>query len=501
MSASYNSKEKKQLSEPGKTLSQRVARGGVWGFAYRITDSGVGLLRLIILGRLLTPNDFGLLGIALLAMAILETFSATGFHEALVQKKEDISRYLDSAWTASVIRGVFLFILLLLSSHYVALFFNSPEASLIIKVIGVSVLLKGFTNISVVCFQKELEFNKLYLYHLSGNISNFIVAIAAALIFRSVWALVFGLLAGHLVGFFMSYLIHPYRPRLCFDSEKLKELFGFGKWVLGSSALIFLLTQGDDIFVGRLLGVAALGFYQMAYKISNLPATEIDQIVSQVTFPAYSRMQDNLPRLRDAYLKVLQFTAFLSFPIGGLIFVLAPDFTGIFLGEKWMPMVPAMQALVCWGVIRSLTGAINPVFLSLGRPRTVTKLQAVQTVLMFILIYPLTVSWNILGASLAVFFSAFIMFFITNRILIKTINCKTLEFYRLIILPLSLTIIGTLPVIFIKLYGINLAGIYSFFLFVGIFVLVFILMSFVADRFLNYGIRALLRETLEKGLQ
>src|SRR4030042_3395557 len=92
----------------------------------------------------------------------------------------------------------------------------------------------------------------------------------------------------------------------------------------------------------------------MAYRISNMPATEITHVVSQVTFPAYSKIQEDVPRLREAYLRVLQLTTFLSFPLAGLIFILAPDFTKIFLGEKWMPMVPAMMVLVLWGTIRSI---------------------------------------------------------------------------------------------------------------------------------------------------
>ena len=99
-----------------------------------------------------------------------------------------------------------------------------------------------------------MEFNKEFIYQLAGTLADFIVAISAVLILRNVWALVLGLLAGNITRCFVSYLIHPYRPRLNFALEKVKELFGFGKWILGSSILFFLITQGDDIFVGKLLG-------------------------------------------------------------------------------------------------------------------------------------------------------------------------------------------------------------------------------------------------------
>jgi len=390
------------LAKSGESLSQRVVRGGIWVFALRITERGFSLIRLVILARILAPHDFGLMGIALLTMATLDTFSQTGFHAALIQKKDNIDSYLNAAWTVLILRGFILFTILFFIAPYAAIFFKVPQAKAIIQVIGLSVLLQGFTNIGVIYFQKELEFNKQFLYQLSGTLADFIVAVSAALILRSAWALVFGLLAGNVARFIASYLIHPHRPRLSSDLGKVRELWVFGRWVLGSSILIFLITQGDDIFVGKLLGATMLGFYQMAYRISNMPATEITHVISQVTFPAYSKLQDNLPKLREAYLKTLQLAAFLSFPIAGMTFMLAPDFTKIFLGEKWMPMVPAMQMLCVFGVTRSLGATTGPLFQGVGKPNILTQLAVIQLILMVAIIYPLTSKLGIYGTAIAI---------------------------------------------------------------------------------------------------
>ena len=487
----------KNLSKPGDSLSQRAVRGGFWVFSLRIVQRLFSLARLVILARILAPHDFGLMGIALLTMATLETFSQTGFQAALIQKKEDIKSYLDAAWTVLILRGFILFAILYLIAPYAAAFFDTPEAKPIIQVIGLAVLLQAFTNIGVIYFQKELEFNKEFIYQFAGTLADFIVAVSAVLILRNVWALVFGLLAGNAARCIVSYLIHPYRPHLSSDFGKAKELFVFGKWILGSSILVFLLTQGDSIFVGKLLGVTALGFYQLAYRISNMPATEITRVISQVTFPVYSKLQDNIPKLREAYLRTLQLTAFLSIPIAGLIFVMAPDFTRIFLGEKWMPMVPAMMVLVWWGVIRGLVGAISPVFMSMGKPEIVTKMQFFQIILLFTLIYPLTVRWNILGISVAVFLSALVMFFIRSYILIKVIDCKVLEFYMPIIIPVILTLISIFSILFIKIFIIESMSIYLFFSFIGIFILFFGFLSYIADKFSNHKLKGVIRECLQ----
>jgi len=405
------------LLTPGETLSQKVVKSSFWVFFLRIFNQGFSLLRLIILARILSPNDFGLMGIALLAMSILETFSQTGFEQALIQKKEDIESYLNNAWTVLILRGFILFIILYFIAPYVAIFFNAQEAKPIIRVIGFSILFQAFTNIGVIYFQKELEFKKQFIYQLSGTLADFIVAISAVLILRNVWALVLGSLAGSIARCFMSYLIHPHRPCLSKDLGKVKELFGFGKWIMGLSILVFLITQGDDIFVGKILGTTALGFYQLAYRISNIPATEITHVISQVTFPTYSKLQDNLHKLREAYLKVLQLTAFLSFPIAGLIFVLAPNFTKIFLGEKWMPMVPAMQILCIFGVTRSINALFGSFLQGIGKPSILTKAAAIQLTIIIILIYPFIFKMCIIGTSIVVSFSnAVIMFYLFLKI-------------------------------------------------------------------------------------
>ena len=177
-------------------IFSRAAKGGFWVFLLRIIQLFFQTIKLIIFARLLNPYDFGLMGIALLTMTILETFSTTGFQTALIQKKEDMKSYLDIAWTVLVLRGFILFVLLYLIAPYAAIFFKVPQAKLIIQVIGISIIFKALTNIGVIYFRKDLQFNKEFFYQLSGTLTEFIVAVSTALMLRNVWALVFGLLAG-----------------------------------------------------------------------------------------------------------------------------------------------------------------------------------------------------------------------------------------------------------------------------------------------------------------
>ena len=474
-------------------MYQKVINGGFWVFFLRAINQSLHLIKVIILARLLSPNDFGLFGVALLSLAALETFSKTGFDAALIQKKGDIKPYLNTAWTIEVIRGMLIATILFLASPFIAEFFSVSEIIPILRMIGLAAILKGLTNIAVTYFQKELDFKKFFKYQFLGAFADSMTTIAIALLFQSVWALVIGLLAGNLVRLIMSYRIHSYRPKFKFDPSKLKELWSFGKWVLGSGILVFLITHGDDIFVGKLLGITALGFYQLAYLISNAPATEITHVISQVTFPAYSKFQNDIPRLRKAYLKVLGVTTFFSFPVASLIFILAPDFTMIFLGEKWMPMVPAMQVLGLWGLIRSIGATTGPIFQAIGKPESVTKLQLLLLILLMILIYPFAIKWGILGVSLAITLSALLPTLIICFMTIKIIKCNLFVFVKVIILPLVSAMGLILSISLLRLYWINEVNITTFFVFIIVGILIYAGFISLLSKLLNCKNLSILR--------
>ena len=189
---------------------------------------------------------------------------------------------------------------------------------------------------------------------------------------------------------------------------------------------------------------------------------------TQIGFQAalIQKKEDIKLKLREAYLKVLQFTAFLSFPIAGLIFILAPDFTKIFLGEKWMPMVPAIQVLVFEGLIRSLAATTGSIFQAVGKPKIETRRQVVPLFVMAVLIYPFTIKWEILGASIVVFLSIFISNIGFSFSILKITRCGFRNFAKVIVFPLINGIV-MVPSIFALNDYTNTTGILSFFCLLG----------------------------------
>jgi len=432
------------------------------------------------------------MGIALLVMSTVDTFSQTGFQAALIQRKDDVSDYLSSAWTVGVLRGFALFALLFLTAPFAASFFEAPQAKFIVRIVAFSLLFEGFTNIGVIYFQRELKFHKQFVYRVTGTLADFIVAISAALILRNVWALVFGLLAGNVVRLVMSYVLHPFRPHLCFESGTLKDLFGYGKWVFCSAAVVFLVTQGDDVLVGKLLGVTMLGFYQIAYRISSTPATEISHIAAQVTFPALSTLQDDLTSLRKAYLRVLQMTVFLSVIVVIVILGLGGEITVFFLGEKWLPIVPAMQILVIAGLFRAIAASAGYLFYAVGKPRLDTRLQVFRLSILAVSIYPLTKQLGIAGSALAVLTSITLASIGFMSTVTKITGCT----FRDLVYCMSPSFIGGASgvMFIIVLKTMCITGLTQIVLLACTGIAGYIGMHLIADRCLGTGIKCLIKD-------
>lgn len=476
-------------------LSRLAVGGSVWVFSLNIITRLLDLFRLLILARILVPEDFGLLGIAVLMIGTLDFFTQTGFDVALIQKKVAIAPYLDVAWTISVLRGVALFATAYMIAPYVAIFFGAPTAALILQVISLSLLLHAFKNSGIIYFRKELEFKKQVFFELTGTLVSFVVAIAFALTLKNVWALALSVLAGSATSVIMSYVVHPYRPHLHLDFGKSRELFRFGKWFWSANASVFLSTNIDNMFVGRLLGPTSLGFYQTGFTIANMPATEVSHVLSQVTMPVYSKLQGDISKLKEAYLKVTQLDTFFSFLAAGLIFTLAADFTKIFLGDKWMPMVPAITVLVFAGLVYSIASTTAPIFYAVGEPKIDAKGSVVRLFTLIALIYPFTVWWGIVGTSFAVFTSVFILTIVFCFKCIQIIKCEIRRFAKIIVLPLANLIVLISSLSILK-NVININGVFGFFAVACIGLLIYFGIACIFDMQLDYNMTSLIKEYL-----
>ena len=204
--------------------------------------------------------------------------------------------------------------------------------------------------------------------------------------------------------------------------------------------LIFLVTQVDSFVVGALVGVAALGLYQVANTLASTPTTEIAHVISQVTFPAYSKLQEDANALRAGYLKVLKLTAFFSFGLACILLVLADDFVVLFLGEKWSSMIPVMRILIIAGMIRSIVATTGPVFLAIGKPRIDTSGNFSDFRCCSDQCGPSLFMWGIEGAAVGVLVSICISTIGFTNSAVKVTGRGYVPFLKTLTIPIILTI-------------------------------------------------------------
>jgi len=388
---------------PGGDLETRTVRSGVWLTATNVSRRALELLALLVLARLLTPDDFGLLGIALLTLTGLERFSNLGLTSALIQRAEDdVDRYLDSAFTLQIGRGVLLAAVVVAISGPAADFFGEPAVEPILQVVALTPILTGLENPGCIYFQKELEFHRQFVFLMSTSLSYVVVTIALAFVLGNVWAMVFGKVVSEIVQTIVSYLIHDYRPSISFEREPAMALIHYGKWLTASGFVYFLADEGDDFVVGWLLSAASLGFYRLAYRLALTPVSEVTGVVSTVMFPAYSKIQDDVPAIRSGFLRTVQLTTALTLPIGAGIIAVAPVFVEGVLGAQWTPMVIALQILAVYGVFVSVTASFHPVWLAIGHPDYGAKIGVVRVLVMAAVIYPATLRYGLLGTGASV---------------------------------------------------------------------------------------------------
>lgn len=387
----------RRLRPDGNLLSQTV-KSGIWSAGINIGTRALQTIMVLIVARLLGPREFGLMSIALLTVTALNRFSRLGIDRALVQREEvNVDTYLDTAWALQFARGVVLATILFFGAPHIASFFRDEQVTPLLQVIALSPLVQAALNPAIVYFEKDLKLHKKFALDMAGAASEFVVAVSLAVIYGSVWALVAGFLVADVARLVASYVLHGYRPGTNAKLGLARELVGYGKWITGSSAISFLLTSGDDAVVGRLLTTTVLGYYRLGYQMGKTPTMEVSRSLSTVTFPMYSKLQQDSDALADALQRVVRLLSFLSFPASVGVILTAPAFVEVVLGAEWRPIIPVMQIVAVYGAFSALTSAFNDIWNAIGRPDYNAKINALRLVVTGALIIPATTTYGMIG--------------------------------------------------------------------------------------------------------
>lgn len=378
---------------------KQTLKGITWMGALRVVVRLLTFIRLAILARLLSPNEFGLFGIASLVLAFLEIITETGINVFFIQDEGDLNEYLDTAFIVSIIRGILISFLIVLFTPVIIRFFNVPNAKVILNFVALIPLVRGFINPSSVRFQKDLEFNKEFVFRTGIFLADSSVAIFTAFYLKTASSLVWGMFAGVIFEVVVSHLFIKPRPKLNFEKNKFKKVIERGKWVTLSSFLQYLFTNTDSTVVGKIINSTYLGYYQMAYKISTLPITEISNVFYNVTFPVFSKFQNDKERFKKAFVKSTLAIGLITIPVGLIIFFFSKEIVLLLLGNNWIEVEKPLKILSIYGILRAVFAEVPAVFLALKKQEYVAISTLISVFGISISIIPLVKNYGILGAS------------------------------------------------------------------------------------------------------
>lgn len=365
---------------PTESLKQKTTKGLFWSSVERFSNQGVQFFFSIILARLLSPSDYGIVAMVVIFFAIAQTFVDSGFSNAIVRKKDRTESDLSTCFYFNILVGFVFYILLFLCSPFIAEFYGQPILSPIVKISGLNVLINSLCIVQQAQFTIRIDFKTQAKVTLTSTVISGILGILLAYLGYGVWALVWQGVTGSFVRMILFWILSKWRPRESFSKDSFHYLFGYGSKLLASGLLDTTYNNIYPIVIGKFYSPAQLGNFSRAQGWASLPSSNITGILQRVTFPVLTEMQDDNERLATNYRKLLRLSAFVVFPLMMLLAAIASPLVRVVITSKWDACVPYLQ-IICFAKMWYPIHAINLNLLQVkGRSDLFLRLEIIKKV-------------------------------------------------------------------------------------------------------------------------
>ena len=357
-------------------MKGKLARGMVWIGAARVLINLIGLVSTLLLARLLLPEDFGLVAIAMTFVTIVGSVTELSLSSALIQHEAPSEAHYDTAFTLSVARSLLLGATVVAFAWPVGWLYGDPRLVPVLLAIAACMAVSGFGNPRMVMFTRRLQFWQDFVFGVSTKLVGFLVAVAVAYFYRSYWALVISNAVIQLHVLTLSYLFLPRRPR--FSLVGWRDLMGFSIWMSLEQAVNTLNWRADTLFIGYFLGSRPLGYYNFGDNLAAMPTREATAPIAQTLFPAFSRLNGDPPRLRQAYQRAQAMLCAVALPLGFGFAALAEPLVLAAVGAKWQPAVIVIQVLSGLFAVQTLASSAHPLAMAMGKTRLLFRISLVS---------------------------------------------------------------------------------------------------------------------------
>lgn len=414
-------------------LKQKAVSGVMWTSIQKFAVMGIQFLAGIVLARLLTPEDYGYIGMLSIFMVIADTFVDGGFGSALIQKKRPTQIDYSTVFFFNLGMSLLMYTILFSAAPAIADFYNMPLLSTILRVQGLVLLINAFTLIQRNQLRKQFRFKKLSAVALLTAVISFVVTIFMAYRGYGVWSLVMLNLLSSLIPAIIYWFTNKWYPVLLFSKASFKELFGFGFFMFLSTLITNIGNNIQGLLIGRFYHPSVLGYYTKARNTEAIASTTIANVLGQVVYPLYAEYQYDMPALINAIKRITVSVAYVTFPILALLILLAKPVFVILYSEKWLASVPFFQILCLAGIAICLQGVNFQAVAAVGKSKQVFSWTVVKRTIGILLIVAGLAAYGIKGLLVGMVMQSWVIYLINAYLVHKYIGYKlSVQFLNLL---------------------------------------------------------------------
>lgn len=435
-------------------LKSKATHGVIWAALQKYSTMGVSFISGIILARLLTPEDYGCIGMLAIFMALAENFIDGGFGSALIQKKKPTQSDYDTVFFFNIGMSVLLYAIIYFASPFVANFYNMPLLCEVLRWQGVILFIYALSVIQSNQIRKHLDFKRLAKIQITTSVLTLIITIYFAYAGYGVWALVIQNIVAAFIPCLLYWITSKWRPTFNFSWSSFKELFGFGSFMFLTHILRTFSAKISGLLIGKTYTASTMGYYSRAEHTSDIATMSISSVLIQITYPLYSAVQDDRERLINIIKRVTTTLSFFTTPLMCLLILVAKPLFIFLFSETWLPCVPYFQALCVAGMASCLQAVNYQAISAIGKSKVMFGWELVKRTVAILLQVGGLLMWGLEGLLIGNVISSWLAYFINITMVSNHVGYKNYQQIK----DLSPTFIVVTIAFFISYFSVGLFG-------------------------------------------
>jgi len=454
-------------------LRHKVISGVSWTAVSNILRQILQVISLVIYARYLSADDFGLFAIIMIFITFSSLFSNMGTSSAIVNIDNTSKRMLSSVFFLNIFIGIIIYVILIVSSTFVSDFFNKIELVNLLNIMAINFIIISFSIVQRALLEKELEFKKLSMIETVSIYIAVAVGITFAMNGFGVYSLLIQTITNSISVTMLLWIFSRWRPSFIFSFYEIRKILSFTTNLTSFNIINYFARNADQILIGKFLSSSSLGIYSLAYKIMLYPIQNISATITRVLFPAFSKIQHDNKRFKEAYLHVIFFISLVTFPLMMGLVVLSDLFVSVLFGEKWQQMAVILMILAPIGMIQSIVTTIGTIFLAKANTSLLLKIGTINSIIT-IISFIVGLPFGIEGVAMSYFFANLIMLYPNLYFAWKQINLNIkegiLKIFPVFLISFMMSILVFISKNFLELFILNKLLLFIILICVGILI-------------------------------